>query len=182
MALHPDRLFPIESDARLIARRLFDAVERLPIISPHGHTDPSWYAKDEAFPDPASLFVKPDHYIFRMLYSQGIQLEDLGAPRNRMAGRSRPTGRRGFYGACLRSIFICFEALHHDFGSSMHSKPYLGLKSALRRKMQTRSMTKSPVGWLIHPCVPGPSTNSSGLKPSPPRMPLQTIWPHMMRY
>lgn len=81
MALHPDRLFPIESDARLIARRLFDAVERLPIISPHGHTDPSWYAKDEAFPDPASLFVKPDHYIFRMLYSQGIQLEDLGVPR-----------------------------------------------------------------------------------------------------
>lgn len=81
MVLHPDRLFPIESDARLIARRLFDAVERLPIISPHGHTDPSWYAKDEAFPDPASLFVKPDHYIFRMLYSQGIQLEDLGVPR-----------------------------------------------------------------------------------------------------
>ncbi|MGN7772219.1 glucuronate isomerase [Phyllobacterium sp. 22552] len=81
MALHPDRLFPIESDARLIARRLFDAVERLPIISPHGHTDPSWYAKDKAFPDPASLFVKPDHYIFRMLYSQGIQLEDLGVPR-----------------------------------------------------------------------------------------------------
>ncbi|MEJ1119250.1 glucuronate isomerase [Phyllobacterium sp. CCNWLW109] len=81
MALHPDRLFPIESDARLIARRLFDAVEHLPVISPHGHTDPSWYAKDEAFPDPASLFVKPDHYIFRMLYSQGIQLEDLGVPR-----------------------------------------------------------------------------------------------------
>ncbi len=81
MALHPDRLFPIESDARAIAKRLFDAVERLPIISPHGHTDPSWYAKDEAFPDPASLFVKPDHYIFRMLYSQGVKLEDLGVPR-----------------------------------------------------------------------------------------------------
>lgn len=81
MALHPDRLFPIESDARMIARRLFDTVERLPIISPHGHTHPLWYAKDEAFPDPASLFVKPDHYIFRMLYSQGVMLEDLGVPR-----------------------------------------------------------------------------------------------------
>ncbi|MEP7452715.1 glucuronate isomerase [Phyllobacterium sp. SB3] len=81
MALHPDRLFPIESDARSIARRLFGAVERLPIISPHGHTDPSWYATDEAFPDPASLFVKPDHYIFRMLYSKGVKLEDLGVPR-----------------------------------------------------------------------------------------------------
>lgn len=82
MALHPDRLFPIEADARGIARRLFSAVERLPIISPHGHTDPWWYAKDEAFPDPASLFVKPDHYIFRMLYSQGVKLEDLGVPRS----------------------------------------------------------------------------------------------------
>ncbi|WP_271897773.1 glucuronate isomerase [Candidatus Phyllobacterium onerii] len=81
MALHPDRLFPIEPDARGIARRLFSAVERLPIISPHGHTDPLWYANDEAFPDPASLFVKPDHYIFRMLYSQGVRLEDLGVPR-----------------------------------------------------------------------------------------------------
>ena len=82
MALHPDRLFPIEADARGIARRLFSAVERLPIVSPHGHTDPWWYANDEAFPDPASLFVKPDHYIFRMLYSQGVKLEDLGVPRS----------------------------------------------------------------------------------------------------
>ncbi len=81
MALHPDRLFPLEPDARAIAHRLFGAVERLPIVSPHGHTDPLWYANDEAFPDPASLFVKPDHYIFRMLYSQGVKLEDLGVPR-----------------------------------------------------------------------------------------------------
>ncbi|EJM99982.1 glucuronate isomerase [Phyllobacterium sp. YR531] len=93
MALHPDRLFPIETDARLIARRLFGAVERLPIISPHGHTDPWWYAKDEAFPDPASLFVKPDHYIFRMLYSQGIKLEDLGVPR-RDGGSVETDGRK----------------------------------------------------------------------------------------
>lgn len=82
MALHPDRLFPIEADTRGIARRLFSTVERLPIISPHGHTDPWWYAKDEAFSDPASLFVRPDHYIFRMLYSQGVKLEDIGVPRS----------------------------------------------------------------------------------------------------
>jgi glucuronate isomerase len=81
MALHPDRLFPIEVDARVIARRLFSTVEGLPIISPHGHTDPRWYATDDAFADPASLFVKPDHYIFRMLYSQGVKLEDLGVQR-----------------------------------------------------------------------------------------------------
>ncbi|QND51281.1 glucuronate isomerase [Phyllobacterium sp. 628] len=81
MPLHPDRLFPVEVDARGIARRLFADVENLPIISPHGHTDPLWYAHDETFSDPASLFVKPDHYIFRMLYSQGVKLEDLGVPR-----------------------------------------------------------------------------------------------------
>ncbi|ATU93373.1 glucuronate isomerase [Phyllobacterium zundukense] len=93
MALHPDRLFPIEADARGIARRLFSAVESLPIVSPHGHTDPLWYANDEAFPDPARLFVKPDHYIFRMLYSQGVKLEELGVPR-RDGGSVEIDGRK----------------------------------------------------------------------------------------
>ena len=81
MALHPDRLFPIEPSAREIARRLYEAVAGLPIVSPHGHTDPAWYAKDEPFPDPATLFVKPDHYVTRMLYSQGVKLEQLGVAR-----------------------------------------------------------------------------------------------------
>ncbi|MDE2018147.1 MAG: glucuronate isomerase, partial [Hyphomicrobiales bacterium] len=56
-------------------------VETLPIVSPHGHTDPRWYAEDEAFADPATLFIKPDHYVFRMLHSQGVALETLGVPR-----------------------------------------------------------------------------------------------------
>jgi glucuronate isomerase len=81
MALHEDRFLPGEPATRAIARRLFAAVEQLPIVSPHGHTDPSWYATDAAFPDPATLLVKPDHYIFRMLYSQGIPLEKLGLKR-----------------------------------------------------------------------------------------------------
>jgi glucuronate isomerase len=80
--LHPDRLFPAETDMRGIARRLYTEVKDLPIISPHGHTEPSWYALNEHFPDPASLFVKPDHYIFRMLCSQGVALDDLGVPRS----------------------------------------------------------------------------------------------------
>ncbi len=79
--LHPDRLFPPEPAVRDIARRLYATVKDLPIISPHGHTDPRWYAQNEAFPDPATLFVKPDHYVFRMLYSQGISLESLGITR-----------------------------------------------------------------------------------------------------
>ncbi len=81
MALHPDRLFPAEDKVRSIARALYATVKDAPIVSPHGHTDPAWYATDAAFPDPSSLFVKPDHYVFRMLYSQGVPLESLGVPR-----------------------------------------------------------------------------------------------------
>ena len=49
----------------------------LPLVSPHGHTNAAWFARNEAFPNPAQLLVQPDHYIFRMLYSQGVSLEDL---------------------------------------------------------------------------------------------------------
>ncbi|MGP9791175.1 glucuronate isomerase [Roseinatronobacter sp. NSM] len=79
--LHEDRLFPVEGRARDIARALYADIRDLPIISPHGHTDPRWYAENAAFPDPAQLFVTPDHYVFRMLCSQGIALDKLGVPR-----------------------------------------------------------------------------------------------------
>lgn len=80
--LDPMRLFPPDSKTRAIAAKLYEVARDLPIISPHGHTDPGWFAKDEAFPNPAALFIQPDHYIFRMLYSQGVSLESLGIPQN----------------------------------------------------------------------------------------------------
>jgi glucuronate isomerase len=80
-ALHPDRLFPAEPAVRDVARNLYDTVKSLPIVSPHGHTDPRWFAEDAPFPDPARLFIVPDHYIHRMLYSQGIRPEEVGVPR-----------------------------------------------------------------------------------------------------
>ena len=76
--LHTDRLFSPNSYTRDIARELYQAVKDLPIISPHGHTDPAWFALNENFPNPAELIIKPDHYVFRMLYSQGIDLAQLG--------------------------------------------------------------------------------------------------------
>ena len=79
--VHQDVLFPADAGTRSVARALYDTVADLPIISPHGHTDPRWYALDEPFPDPAQLLIVPDHYIFRMLFSQGIALEDLGVRR-----------------------------------------------------------------------------------------------------
>ncbi len=79
--LHPDRLFPAEPVTRSIAKRLYGSIERLPILSPHGHTDAKWFAENLPFPNPAELFILPDHYVHRMLYSQGIPLEKLGLDR-----------------------------------------------------------------------------------------------------
>ena len=79
--LDEDRLFPTDPRSRDLARALYEGVRDLPILSPHGHTDPRWFAEDQPFPDPAQLFVTPDHYVFRMLCSQGVALSDLGVPR-----------------------------------------------------------------------------------------------------
>jgi glucuronate isomerase len=103
--LHPDRLFPADPASRDLARALYADVQGLPIISPHGHTDPAWYATDAAFPDPAQLFVTPDHYVFRMLCSQGIPLEALGVPR----ADGGPTETDG------RKIWHLFAANYHLF-------------------------------------------------------------------
>jgi len=76
--LHPDRLLPADPATRDLARALYAAVKGLPIISPHGHTDPEWFATDANFGNAAELLLHPDHYVFRMLYSQGVPLADLG--------------------------------------------------------------------------------------------------------
>ncbi|MCO5794490.1 MAG: glucuronate isomerase [Blastomonas sp.] len=76
--LHPDRLFPADPEVRAITRRLYDHVATLPIISPHGHTDPQWFAQNAPFANASELLLQPDHYVFRMLYSQGVPLEALG--------------------------------------------------------------------------------------------------------
>lgn len=78
LRLNPDRLFPADPSVRDIARTLYQEVADLPIISPHGHTDPEWFATNAPFGNAAELLLVPDHYLFRMLYSQGVRLEDLG--------------------------------------------------------------------------------------------------------
>jgi glucuronate isomerase len=79
--LHEHRLFPAEGGARAVAVKLYEQIKDHPILSPHGHTDPSWFAENKPFPNPTALFIQPDHYIFRMLYSQGVSLESLGVPQ-----------------------------------------------------------------------------------------------------
>ena len=75
---HPDRLLPADPATRAIARRLYAATAKLPIISPHGHVPPQWLAQDTPFSDPTSLLISPDHYVFRLLHAQGVSLADLG--------------------------------------------------------------------------------------------------------
>jgi glucuronate isomerase len=83
LALHPDRLFPPDPGVRALARALYASVRKLPIISPHGHTDPSWFAGNEPFGNATELLLVPDHYLFRMLYSQGVSLNSLGVGSRR---------------------------------------------------------------------------------------------------
>jgi glucuronate isomerase len=78
LRLDPDRYFSSDASERAIARELFAGIEKLPIISPHGHTDPAWFSVNAPFEDAVSLLIWPDHYLLRLLYSQGVSLESLG--------------------------------------------------------------------------------------------------------
>ncbi|HEY8572688.1 glucuronate isomerase [Phenylobacterium sp.] len=104
LTLSDDRLFPADPATREVARRLYARVKSLPIISPHGHTDPEWFAENEPFSDATSLFLAPDHYLYRMLYSQGVPLEKLGVP-----------SRRGPSGADPREAWRLFARNVHLF-------------------------------------------------------------------
>lgn len=99
--LHPERLLPADPGTREIAKALFKTVEDLPIVSPHGHTDPRWWGENPAFTDAAELFVIPDHYVVRMLVSQGVPYESLGIG--------------GGAGADRRGIWRTFAAHYHLF-------------------------------------------------------------------
>jgi hypothetical protein len=131
--LHPDRLFPADPNVRAIARRLYETVRDLPIVSPHGHTDPAWYALNEPFPDPAKLFVVPDHYIFRMLHSQGVRLEDLGIGRRDGA----PVETGGF----SPRITICSGRRRRGSGSTTPSRRCSGSRTGSPPPMPIISTT-----------------------------------------
>jgi glucuronate isomerase len=78
--LNPDRYFDPNPGVRALARELYAKAATLPLVCPHGHVDPRILAEDSPFPNPAALLVIPDHYVTRMLYSQGVPLEALGVP------------------------------------------------------------------------------------------------------
>jgi len=104
LSLHEDRLFQRDTTVRAIARALYTSIREMPIISPHGHTDPVWFADNQPFGNASDLFLAPDHYLFRMLYSQGISLESLGV-----------SSRRGRPSTDPRSAWRSFAGRFHLF-------------------------------------------------------------------
>jgi len=102
--LNPDRFFDPDPTVRKIARDLYTVVKDLPLISPHGHVDPRLFAENKPFPDPAELFIIPDHYIFRMLHSQGISMESLGIPA--LDGSVEETNRRKIWRIFAENFYL----------------------------------------------------------------------------
>jgi glucuronate isomerase len=103
LRLDPDRFFPADAQQRDCARALYHSIAQLPILSPHGHTDPAWFADDQPFANATDLLVTPDHYVLRMLYSQGIPLTSLG-----VVGE-------GAVAAEPRAAWRCFAENYHLF-------------------------------------------------------------------
>jgi glucuronate isomerase len=80
--LPPDRYLNAEPKQRVTAVELYESVADLPLICPHGHVDPRLFVDSATrFGNPVELLILPDHYVLRMLYSQGVDLEDLGLRR-----------------------------------------------------------------------------------------------------
>jgi glucuronate isomerase len=118
LILNPDRLFPADPAIRAAARELYALVKDLPILSPHGHTDPSWFAGNAPFSNATELFLAPDHYIYRMLYSQGIALEDIGVASK--AGPSKADPRESW------RIFAANQHLFFGTPTSMWMRHVFG--------------------------------------------------------
>ena len=175
LILHRDRLFPSDATQRAIAQNLYEAVRDLPIVSPHGHTDPRWFAGNEPFSDPATLLIIPDHYVFRMLYSQGVPLEDLGVPRldgqhvecdGRRIWRRfaehwhlfRGTPSRMWLNHSLRDVFKVREQLspqsadriYDHIAERLASPEFLPRAMFERFNIEVLATTESPLDSLVH--------------------------------
>ncbi len=104
MVLHPDRLLPVEPSTRAVARRLHQAVAEAPIVSPHGHVDPTLLLDDVPFADPVSLLITPDHYVTRLLHADGVPLEALGVGQGPL---DEPAARAAWSELCRRwHVFV----------------------------------------------------------------------------
>jgi len=169
MLIHEDRLFPADPETRAIAKALYAQVRGLPILSPHGHTQAAWFARNEAFSDPAKLFVQPDHYVYRMLYSQGVSMEDLEIGRREMKDPRgvwrifarhyylfRGTPTRMWLDFCFQELFGLEERLSEttaDFyfdliSEKLQTKEFLPRALYERFHLEVLATTDSPLDSL----------------------------------
>jgi glucuronate isomerase len=146
LVLDEDRFFDPNPAIRKIARELYHGVKDLPIVSPHGHVDPKLFAENLPFPDPAELILIPDHYVFRMLYSQGINLESLGIPT--VDGSSIETDHRKIWQTFGEHYYLFAGTptgawLNHEFSTvfgiqlKMNGENALKIYDQIQEKLQS---------------------------------------------
>lgn len=145
--LNKDRFFDSDPSIRKIARDLYQEIKDLPIVSPHGHVDPKLFAENKPFPDPTELILIPDHYVFRMLYSQGIQLESLGIPT--LEKKSVETDHRKIWQIFGDNYYLFAGTptgvwLNHEFTTVFGIKKKLTGKTALKIYDQIQEKLQSP--------------------------------------
>jgi glucuronate isomerase len=173
LELQADRLLPADPTIRQIARTLYESVEKLPIVSPHGHTDPSWFAANEPFGNAADMLLTPDHYVFRMLYSQGVSLESLGIGNRRASPRDawrllaqnyhlfRGTPSRIWLDWVFAEVFGMGVQLSEDTGDlyfdtiteMLATKSFLPRALFDRYRIEVIATTESPLDSLDHHAV-----------------------------
>ena len=147
LKLNKNRFFDSDPSIRKIARELYEGIKDLPIVSPHGHVDPKLFAENKPFPDPTELILIPDHYVFRMFYSQGIRLESLGIPTQ--DGTSVETDRRKIWQIFGENYHLFAGTptgvwLNHEFTTVFGIKKKLNKKSTLKIYDQIQKKLQSP--------------------------------------
>lgn len=175
LELHEDRLFPADPTERAIARELYTCVRDQPLICPHGHVDAALLADNRPFPNPAELLIVPDHYVTRLLYSQGVPLEQLGL-RDRIEEQAetdprqiwhllaehwhlfRGTPTRLWLEQELHDVFGIHEALSAETADCIYdrleerlaSEEYLPRSLYDRFRIEVLTTTDSPLATLEH--------------------------------
>jgi glucuronate isomerase len=169
LVLHEDRLFPADPGVRSIARALYQTVRDLPIISPHGHTDPAWFANNEPFSNATDLLLAPDHYLYRMLYSQGVPLAALRVRSNadpreawRLFARHfhlfRGTPSALWLNHVFANVFGLEVALDEDtadhyydvIGETLARSEFRPRALFERFRIEVLATTESPIDPLVH--------------------------------
>ena len=151
--LDPHRFFDPNEKVRNIAYELYATVKDLPIVSPHGHVDAGMLANNKPFPDPTELIIIPDHYIYRLLYSQGVALESLGETHDRHPGAN--VGCRGLQH--LPEVLRRY-AHHHDIGLGGHLLDVRGGAEAVGKleAFEVDRVAVLVVDLLCERCLPSP--------------------------